>query len=267
MEEIKFKDINLFTLQKLPNQGTNSSIYTDGNICYKFLDGLYPYEKRDLYKKFLDMDGIKINGVLLPQNLIIENGMLKGYTMNYFKGDIPLSDKFLKRYFNCHELLVYVEKASKILRNIHRNEIICQDLSFENILVNNKGEIMFCDIDGCSYKWHNSPFFSILFKEFMIDYRNSKVYIKEDIDKVSMILSFYLIMYGEFLQRLTKEQYHTLSDNIQTLENLRNIANMLVDKSCPIKDVPYLDEVIDLNDKYEIDRKRILKNIKKSIDK
>lgn len=65
-------------------------------------------------------------------------------------------------------------------------------------------------------------------------------------------------MYGEVLQRITKKQYHTLSDNIQTLENLRDIANILVDKSCPIKDIPYMDEVIDLNDDYEIDRKKVL---------
>ena len=57
-----------------------------------------------------------------------------------------------------------------------------------------------------------------------------------------MILSFYLTMYGEPLQIITKKKYHTLS----------------VDKDCPINDVPYLDEVIDLKDDYEIDREKIL---------
>ena len=73
-----------------------------------------------------------------------------------------------------------------------------------------------------------------------------------------MILSFYLTLYGEVLQRITKKQYHILSDNIHTLENLREIANILVDKKCPIQDIPYLDEVIDLTDDYEIDRKKVL---------
>ena len=258
MEKIKSKEINLSALQKLQNQGTQSTIYTDGVIVYKFLDGFCPCEKRNLYKKFLDMDGIKINDVLLPQSLIIEDGALKGYTMKYFVNSMPLSDKFLKRYFNCNELLVYAEKASRILRNIHNNGIICQDLSFENILVDDNGNIAFCDIDGCTYKEHNSPFISLLLKDFLINYRRSKLPINEDLDKLSMILSFYLTMYGEVLQKITKKQYHTLSDNIQTLENLRDVANMLVDKSCPIYDMPYLDEVIDLNDNYEIDRKKIL---------
>lgn len=144
------------------------------------------------------------------------------------------------------------------MRNIHSNGIVCQDLSFENILVNDKGNVAFCDIDGCTYKGHTSPFFSVLFKEFLVDYRKSKISTKEDVDKVSMILSFYLTMYGEVLQRITKKQYHTLSDNIHTLENLREIANILVDKKYPIQDIPYLDEVIDLTDDYEIDRKKVL---------
>ncbi len=258
MEKIKFKEIDLSTLHKLQSQGTQSTIYTDGIIGYKFLDGLFPYEKRELYKKFLDMDGIKIDGVILPQSLIIEEGTLRGYTMKYFANSMPLSDKFLKRYFNCNELLVYTEKASRILRNIHNNGIIYQDLSFENILIDNFGNIAFCDIDGCTYKRHTSPFISMLLKEFLIDYRHSKVFINKDLDKLSMILSFYLIMYGESLERITKRQYNILSNKIQTLKNLRNIANTLINKSNSIPALPYMDEVIDLSDDYVVDRKKIL---------
>ena len=65
-------------------------------------------------------------------------------------------------------------------------------------------------------------------------------------------------MYGEVLQKITKKQYHALSDHIQTLRNLQNTANMLVNKKCQINDIPYMDEVIDLNDNYEIDREKIL---------
>lgn len=36
MEEIKLKEIDLSTLQKLQSQETQSTIYTDGSICYKF---------------------------------------------------------------------------------------------------------------------------------------------------------------------------------------------------------------------------------------
>lgn len=65
-------------------------------------------------------------------------------------------------------------------------------------------------------------------------------------------------MYGEVLQRITKKQYHSLSNNINTLENLRQVANMLVDKRCVIENIPYLDEFIDLTDDYIVDREKTL---------
>ena len=258
MEKINLNDINFSSLQKIKNQGTQSTIYTDGNICYKIVDGLYPNEKKELYEKFIAMDGIKINNVLLPKDLIIKDGKLEGYTMEYLKNSISLTDKFNKRYFDCDELFIYINKASKILRDIHNNGIVLQDLSFENILVNNNGDVSFCDIDSCSYNGNSSLFFSILFKEFVIDWRKSNLYKHEDVDKLSMILSFYYILYMQVLQKISKKQYHMLSDNINTLENLRPIANMLVNKKIDIYDLPYLDEYIDLNDHYLIDREKIL---------
>ena len=264
MNEIKSKEIDISVLQKLRNQGTQSTIYTDGNICYKFLDGFDPDEKKNLHRKFLDMQEIKIDGVLLPEDLIVENGLLQGYTMAYFKNSTPLLDKFLKRYFNCKELFEYINKASKILRNIHSNGIICQDLSFKNILVDTDGNVAFCDIDGCSYKENDSPFISFLFKEFFLDYRKSKLYIKEDVDNLSMILWLYLTAYGETLQRITKKQYNSLSNNIKTFQNLRKVANVLVDKKSTIENIPYLDEFIDLNDDYIIDREKTL-NLRQKI--
>ena len=265
MEKINLNDINFSSLQKLKTQGTQSTIYTDGNICYKIVDGLYPSEKRELYEKFIAMDGIKIDNVILPKDLIVKNGKLEGYTMDYFKDSMPLSDKFEKRYFNCKDLFNYVVKASATLRDIHNNGIICQDLSFENLLVNDNGEIVFCDMDGCNYGRFNSPFCSIVLKDFLVDYRKSHLHIKEDIDKLSMILSFYLIVYGEVLQKITKKQYHILSDNIHTLENLRHIANILVNKDFRIENLPYLDEYIDITDDYEIDREKVL-NFKQKLN-
>ena len=260
MEKIKWKDIDFSTLRKLQSQGTNSTIYTDGLKCYKLLDGLYPEEKRELYRKFLDMDGIEIEGVLLPQEFIMEEDSLKGYTMQYFENSMPLSDKFLKRFFNCQELLFYVYQASKILRRIHAKEIVCQDLSFENILVDKDGNVVFCDIDGCSYKEHRSPFYSLVFKKFWIDYRKSNLSEIEDldVDKLSMILSLYLEIYGEVLENITKKQYRALSKNIQTLENLKEIVKQICKKNASIRNLPYLDEVIDLQDDYEVDREKIL---------
>ena len=108
MNEIKLKN-DLSTLQKLKRQGTQSTIYNNGDIFYKFLDELYP--KKRFVQRFLDMDGVRINNVLLPEDLIIEDGILKGYTIRCFENSIPLSGKFLKRYFNCQDKRISIKNS------------------------------------------------------------------------------------------------------------------------------------------------------------
>lgn len=263
MEQIKLNDINFHSLQKLKQQGTKATLYKDGNVCFKILDGLYDDEKESLYKKFLDMNGIRIDNVLLPKELIVKDGKLQGYTMDYFPNSIPLSDRFSVRYVDSKKLFDYVLKASKILRTIHNNDIICQDLSFENILVDGNGNVAFCDLDGCSYNGYIAPFISVLMKKFFIDYRDEKLLLSSNLDRISMMISFYYLIYAKEIQYLTKRQYHKLSDKITTLENARTYANMLVDRNNPIGEIPYLDELIDQNDAYIYDRDKQLSLVRR----
>lgn len=263
MDKIKLSDINFSSLQKLQQQGTKATIYKDGYTCFKILDGLYEDEKELLYKKFIDMDGIKIPNVLLPKELIIQNGKLQGYSMDYFRDSIPLSDRFMIRYVDCKQLFDYVSKASKVLKQIHENGIICQDLSFENILVDKNGNVAFCDLDGCSFKEHISPFISILMKRFFIDYRDEKIPLSSNLDRISMMLSFYYLIYAKEIQNLTKKQYHKLSDKISTLENSRQYANMLINRQNQIGEIPYLDELINPSDDYVYDRYKQLSLVRR----
>ena len=263
MERIQLKDVDFSKLQKLQYQGTKASLYKDGNICYKFLDGLYEEEKDELYKKMLDMDGIKMENVILPDQLIFEGNKLQGYTMEYFADSMPLSDKFMVRNVDCKKLFKYVLNASKILRNIHNHGIICQDLSFENILVTDSGSVAFCDLDGCNYGKHIAPFISLLMKNFFVDYRKERISLSTNLDRISMMISFYNLIYEKELQNLTKREYHKLSDKIATLENLRPYANQLVDRTIPIGEIPYLDEVIDINDDYVYDRQKQLSLVRR----
>ena len=72
-----------------------------------------------------------------------------------------------------------------------------------------------------------------------------------------------LDQYAKEIQNLTKRQYHKLSDKISTLESARVYANMLVDKSNYIGEIPYLDEIINPNDDYIIDRDKQLNLVRR----
>lgn len=259
MDKIHLNDLNLSSLEKFKIQGTKSTMYHSDNLCIKILDKLYPDEKATLYKKLLEIDGLVLDDVLLPKELIVEDGKLVGYTMEYFRNSINILDYLTQnRFVNCSDIFSVVKKASLILRHIHENDIICQDLSFDNILIDKDGNIKYSDIDGCAYKDYRSPFMSIILKRFLIDYRrDSFCYVSKNTDRISFMLSFYLVTYLQELQKLSKKKYHSLSDNIKTLENSREYANMLL--GCrTLPEIPYVDELIDDNDDYVIDRNKQL---------
>lgn len=91
MNKINLNDINLQALKKTQYQGSNSTVYENKDICIKILNGLYPNEKEILYNKFIDMENIKIDGVLLPIDLIMKDNTLYGYTMHNFKNSTTLN--------------------------------------------------------------------------------------------------------------------------------------------------------------------------------
>ena len=55
---------------------------------------------------FIDMDGIIIDGILLPKELIIDDDKLVGYTMDYFQNSMNLYDFFT--YFLLLFLLSFI---------------------------------------------------------------------------------------------------------------------------------------------------------------
>lgn len=261
MDSIRLREIDFSTFQRLQQQGTTATIYRRDDLCLKMLTGMTGEEKDNIYLKFLDMEGLKIDGVILPKGLIMENGRLQGYYMDYFDNSKCLSDEFGVKYVDSKRLLDCATSASKILRKIHENDIICQDLSFENILVDINNNVMFCDLDGCQYKNHSAPFISLLLKNFFIDYRREQITISKNLDRISMLLSFYYLMYEEELQNISRRQYDKLSSKINTLEILKEYANMLVNTSKQIGEMPYLDEVIDSSDTCVFDREKQLRLI------
>lgn len=256
MEKINLKDIDLSEFELSKIQGTTSTVYKKDDICLKLIDKIPQEDKKTLLYKFLEMDGIKLDDVLLPKILIMKDGNLEGYMMDNFKNSINMLDYLAStRYINCKYILETVKKASLILREIHKKEIICLDLSFDNILIDNNGNIKYSDIDGCCYKDYDSNYISILLRNFLKIYRKDYgIGISENLDRISFMLSFYLVMYLREIQTLNRRKYNKLANHINTLNNTREFANILVDRSNPISNIPYLDELIDDKDDYVIDR-------------
>lgn len=256
MDKINIKELDWSKLRKCQNQGSLSTVYIQDDICIKILDKLYPSEKEQILDKFLAMEGIKIDGVIFPKELIMQDGKLQGYTMDCFKDSTSLNDYFTAtRFVNCKDIFKAIIKASEILREIHKYDIKVQDLSFENILINSQGEVKYIDFDGCQYQNYESPFLSDILHKYMFVYRKQEFCnMTKNTDRLSFLLAFYNLMYLKELQNISDKKYNQLSDHISTLNNIKRLANHLKDKNKRIPSIPYMDELINRDDDYTIKR-------------
>lgn len=216
MNRINVQDINFSLLKTMSHQGSKSIIYEDEDICYKmFRLNCFSYDELDiLKKKLIDMDGIEIEGVYLPIDLIVNNDRLVGITLNKFKKSMSIYDKFSGNIIDFKELFNYIMKACQILREIHKYKIICHDLSFDNILVDNSGNVAFCDLDGCFYNGYESPFISMPMKKLICIYRGQEFVASENFDRISMLVSLYYLIYNKYLYSIPKTSFDILSSNV-----------------------------------------------------
>ena len=255
MDKIKISDINFGLLEELSFQGSIATVYKSGNDCVKIFKSMDNSSQERLYNKLTAMDGIKIDGVIMPSTLIMEGFHLRGYIMPYFADSMNLNDYFNRyQYVESSDMLDAIKKASLILRKIHDEDIICQDLSFENILINDFNDVAFCDMDGCHYKNHRSDYVSLILKRYIVDYRKNDMVASKNFDRLSMFLSMIYIMYFREIQKLSNRKYDYLANNLKTLENLRKYYDILKNKHQTIPEIPYLDEIIDDSDEFLINR-------------
>ena len=257
MQEIRLGDINFDSLKKLGGHGSNlTSLYTDGEVCYKIYKEDYKLD--DLYKKFRELDGLEVDGVILPKDLVMNDGKFIGYSMPYFKDSMTLSDKFSGRFIDKGLMLYAFYTASNIVRKLHEEGVVCQDISLENILIDVHGDIKICDSDSFAYKDYNSESFSRIFCLFLLKYRKQKLNLWEDIDRLSLILIFYYLLFEREIQQVSKRKYDIASSEIKTVDNLWGIRDILVNKNKVLYNIPYLDEFISFSDSGTFDKNKCL---------
>lgn len=255
VERIQLKDIDLTKLKKMPIQGTRSTVYDAGDICVKIFENIDKEELDKLYRKIREIEGITIDGTIFPIDIILENGILKGFTMEKFENSINLLDYFTcTEKVSCEDIFKAIKKASEILKNIHNHNIIVQDLTFDNILINSEGVIKYSDFDGYAVNNITSPYTSLILKRYIVDYRKDKIEISKSTDRISMMICTFQLLFLKEIQKVSKRSYQKLANNITTIKNLEPYKDMLKDRTHPLKLIPYIDELIDSSDNYIIDR-------------
>lgn len=265
MDKINVKDINISELSLLDKQGTKGKVYVKDGICYKYLVGLYPGEKDSIYKKFRNMEGLALDNVIMPKDLIMDGDRLVGYTMDYFTNSINLYDYFTRdRFIDARDILDITAAVSKILKNAHENELMFLDFDFDNILIDKNKKIMISDIDGCSFKGYDGPFVSQLVSNFLELYKGNNLIIDYNLDRLSLMLTMIVSLYHKELKYINEHEYDNIAEKMNDLKKLKSVIFTL--KKCKSMDIPYLDDMITGSDHYVIDRNKqvsIIKALKK----
>ncbi len=270
MKKINSANLKTIGFKKSDLKGSEAQLYIKDDICYKkFKDNDIKYLK-DKERKIEFLSEMKnFEDAVLPLELGFDynKNIIDGYTMHYYKDAINMFE--LSLITNVNELRKYymaVHSSSLALKRIHdRHEgIILGDASYDNIIVifHPFGMIektLCIDFDSVQISSIDCEFkvTSKLLANFYSDLGIKKYEHNQNTDRLTRLLYFLRTFFALDLFELPLYEYDKKCELSNTLKNLRStiieLKKLMDDKKLPY--IPYMHEVLDLTDVYELSRK------------
>lgn len=248
MERIGIEELDLAGMKKYINQGNNSTIYEDDTKMIKVLNQYYDEEKEELFYKSQAMDFFHIDAVVWPREIYVKNNQVEAYMMEKFSHSKTLTEKY-ENYglLDQQRLFGSLKESSLILREIHKEKIIGNDISFDNILINNKGQLKYIDLfDSCHYgPYCSSSFIPSRLQFFMNLYRKETDFpYNQNMDRLCLLLAAYGLINGK------KDIANFILSKTNTVGNINQCVSKLknTDPAKAFPTVPYIDELVDSNE-------------------
>lgn len=272
MNKIDIRDLKKLGFIQTNLKGSEATIYINEikGICYKkFKDKNSDYLKDKQMKLELLSNIKELEEAVLPIDVghDYENDLLDGYTMKFYEYAINMYE--LSKFTNVNELRKFfmaVLFSSRALKRIHERteKIVIGDASYQNLLIltNPNGIIeksLCIDFDSveignidCKYK-STSELLSSYFSSLGIWIYNQT----QNTDRLTRLLYFLNSFFALDLLELPLYEYDRKCELSNTLKNLRNTVIELkkVDNQNNIPNIPYMHEVLDLTDVYELGKK------------
>ncbi|RLD75239.1 MAG: hypothetical protein DRJ10_15650, partial [Bacteroidetes bacterium] len=165
-----------------------------GKVAKIYHQGIKPITEQ----RFNELMKLDKSLFLTPQELLLQNGTIIGYTMEFAGSTFfPLSSCFSKNF--CSRMKMSNQTIMKIAKSLieavktaHKHNIIIGDLNQYNILVNEKADIKLIDTD--SYKTTGFEHSGLLLDEIRDYLYQGNVSQRSDYFALSVLL-FYLLTY------------------------------------------------------------------------
>lgn len=203
MKSINLNKDEFEEITKKPIYNNNNILYRDNNKILKvFNTKLIEYisNKRYVLSSLLYYkNDIECESLILPNNLIEVDNILKGYTMDYIKG-ITLDKKLNSNRVPINNKIKYLKDLGKILEDMkqvrkHIDNFYLNDIHEGNILVDRTDTIHIVDIDS-------AQIFSS--KPFQSKYLQGYLPINNFINKYRW---YYGLIWGDFWANENTENY------------------------------------------------------------
>ena len=243
MNRVKLSSLNF---QKIDNLyglgGGESTLYSRNHDLIKIY-----YESVNKERKMQaleSMDGVKIDNVIIPHSIVEEDNDEKkaaGCIMDYYPKAKKLVD-FFDEYVGdsgTDIFISFMRNASLTLKEIHRNGLVCGDVSFTNILYLPDLTHLFCDFDGAVVNGFGS------FSRTLDKYRSCRWMdnpLDMNTDKISLYLMFLCGICGDSF--VSKLEYESFCWKYPFLEDAKAVYKDVFDAVRHYPNIPYLDEII-----------------------
>ena len=137
------KDLSLYTQI---GSGVEGIVYDIGNNNVAKI-----FNKIDLNKmeKMYELKNLKINNFIFPKEIIINDGLTVGYTMEKIN-ELKTSKKEMF-FLSINEKMKYLKKLENNMKKAHQNDIVIVDFNYDNFILSNN-ELLMVDTDNYTYK-------------------------------------------------------------------------------------------------------------------
>ena len=148
------KDLSLYTQI---GSGVEGIVYDIGNNNVAKI-----FNKIDLDKmeKIYELKNLKINNFIFPKEIISNDGLPVGYTMEKINELKTLKKEML--FLSINQKMKYLKKLENNMKKAHQNDIVIVDFNYDNFIPSNN-ELLMVDTDNYTYKKYPTNIYPMLY--------------------------------------------------------------------------------------------------------
>ena len=159
------KDLSLYTRV---GSGAEGIVYDIGNNKVAKI-----FNKIDLDKmeKIYELKNLKINNFIFPKEIISNDGLPVGYTMEKINELKTLKKEMF--FLSINQKMKYLKKLENNMKKAHQNDIVIVDFNYDNFIPSNN-ELLMIDTDNYTCKKYPTNIYPMLY-DFYINKVENKV--------------------------------------------------------------------------------------------